>query len=325
MTFERGNVKGRAFGALVRIPEKRLELHRDVFFETLGGTPDAPSSVKYAKVESGSATYDQITEKVELHTSVKVFAETSNGSTDITARDANVFLVTDGSGSRDANKIELFGDVSIKASQEGKSPIDISSAYVLFEKDADRFTLKENVDIVSSESGKPLNISASSAIYEHGGGKVFLEGGAQVTQAADFIRGDRIDAELTSENSLKSASSQGNAYLKQVTPDRTTEISAAELYASFGNGQNLTDAKAVRDVRVLLLPVNVVDYAKVTLSAPSEARVMFKSPGRIEKMETEGRTSIDLEAPDNVSDAANKRVTADRVRAIFSGDGSALS
>jgi lipopolysaccharide export system protein LptA len=324
VNFERDNVKGRAFGALVNVPEKRLELHHDVFIETLGGSAGAPSSVKYASLNAGSATYDQKAEKIELRGSVKIAADTTDGLADIAATTANVYLSSDGAAGRDAKRIELFQNVAIKAEQKGRPPTNISSEYALFEKDIDKFTLRDAVSIATVESDKPVNVTANSALYERPHGKVFLEGNAQVTQSGDLVKGDRINAELSTANSLKFASVKGNSYLKQAAADRVTEISAADLDAAFNDQQQLTQAHAVGNVVVLLVPVNVVDYSKVSLSAPSSANVTFKSAGRVDKMETAGRTIIQLYAPDNVVDGSNKRVTADSVRALFNDDGSAL-
>lgn len=324
VVFERGNVKGRSFGALVDIPGKRLALHRDVFIETLGASAGDPSSVKYASINAGSAVYDQLAEKIELRDSVKIVADSASGSADIASNGANVFLVAENAGGRDAKRIELFENVVIKAGQSGGSPTNINSGYALFERDIDKFTLRGGVTIVASEGEKPINVTASSAIYEHGNGKIFLEGNAQVTQAGDLVKGDRINAELTPANSLKFAWAKGNSYLRQTAPDRTTEITASELDAAFDGQQKLTQSKAVGGVSVLLVPVNVVDYSRMTVTAPNAAHVFFKSAGRVDKMYTDGRTAIQLEAPADVPDAANKRVTADTVRAFFNADGSAL-
>ena len=322
--FERGNVKGRSYGGLVNVPAKRLELHRDVFIETVGGTPEAPSTVKYASINAGSAVYDQLAEKIELHDSVKIVAESASGSADIASVSATVYLVADDASKRDAKRIELFQNVAIKADQVGKQPVNINAGYALFERDIDKFTLREAVNIATAENDKPVNVAASTAIYERLRGKIFLEGGAQVTQAGDLVKGDRINAELTPTNSLKFASAKGNAFLQQAARDRTTEISAGVLDASFDDQQQLTSANASGGVSVLLVPVNVVDYSKVTMTTPNAAHVAFQAAGRVDRMTSEGRTSIRMEAPDSVPDAANKRVTADTVRAFFNSDGSAL-
>ncbi len=42
-------------------------------------------------------------------------------------------------------------------------------------------------------------------------------------------------------------------------------------------------------------------------------------------MQTDGRTTVAMFAPNNKPDAANKKITADTVKTVFSGDGKNLS
>ncbi|HSU25505.1 MAG TPA: LptA/OstA family protein, partial [Pyrinomonadaceae bacterium] len=66
---------------------------------------------------------------------------------------------------------------------------------------------------------------------------------------------------------------------------------------------------------------NPAEYSKVTMSAASAIRVFFKGEGAIERMLTQGRTTIKLDAPSGQADAADKRITADTVKTIFDSAG----
>src|SRR5829696_956388 len=69
--FERETIRGRAFGAVVKVAEKKLELLRDVELETFESAELASSNVKQASVKAGYAVYDQSSETVELRGGVQ--------------------------------------------------------------------------------------------------------------------------------------------------------------------------------------------------------------------------------------------------------------
>ena len=61
--FERENVRGKSFGATVKMGEKRLELLKDVEIEVFESPELAKSNIRYAKVNAVSASYDQAADK----------------------------------------------------------------------------------------------------------------------------------------------------------------------------------------------------------------------------------------------------------------------
>ncbi len=328
--FERENVRGRSTGAIVKVREKRLELLRDVVVETFESSELAQSNISSAKLNSGHAVYDQLNEKIELHDGVTISLtsrnKTNNASqtADVRSGRANVFLIEKNEGSRDVKKLELFENVQIDTRQSDGKPTKINSGYALYEKDIDRFDLKNGVHIVTVEDDAPTNIRSNTAIYEQTNGKIFLNGEAEITQGSDLIKGDNITAELFANRKLKNSHVRGNAYLKQSNADRMTEISGNELNAAFNDIQKLLNANLIGSGTAVLTPSNPVEYAKVTLSSPKAINVFFKGDGLLERMQTDGRTTIQLNVPDNAPDSANKRITADSVKTFFNTSGKDL-
>lgn len=319
--FERENVKGKAFGAVVRSAEKKLELLKDVEITTF--EPANGANAKQATVKTGYAMYDQTAETIELRDGVDAHVVASSGNSDVRSDSAIAFLVKkpDGNG-RDLKKLELHGNVAIVANRPNNPPTNIHSGFALYERDIDRFDLRDGVRIETTSDNKATNITSSTAVYEQTNRKIYIDGNAEVSQGTELLKGDHIYAELYPANKLKLSTIRGNAYLRQATAERVTEVSANELNAFFNERQQLMNANATGSSRAVLTPVNATaDYSQVTMTAPTAIRLEFKGEGLLEKMTTDGRTTIQLDVPGGAADAANKRVTADTVRTFLNADG----
>ena len=365
--FERENIKGKSFGAIVKVAEKRIELLKQVeinAFALNSNDQMTRNSLQSAKITANYAMFDQLNGKVELNedvfinitptgenanlqqpTDIKsnrataVFVEKEikqidlNGNVDVYQKpSANIAKWTRTKANKASAKIdkelkrlELFENVQIETTQNTEKPTKINSGYALYEKDIDRFELKNGVSIVTIEDAKPTRIKSNDAIYEQANGKIFLYGNAEVTQGNDFIKGDNLIAELFPSKKLKLADAKGNAYLKQISPDRTTEINANNLSAFFNENNHLQTANAIGNGNAVLIPSKPDEYSKVSLSAPNAIRLNFKGEGLLEQMLTEGRTTIALDAPNNAPDSADKKLTADTVKTIFNANGKDLA
>lgn len=323
--FERENIRGRSFGAVVKVAEKRLELLRDVDIQTFESPEFAKSNVEQSHIKAGYAVYDQLNEKIELQQSVHVTAVRGTRNADVQSDRANVFLVAPESGGRDVSKIELFDNVLINTQESNGRPTKISSGYALYQRQIERFDLKNDVNIITVEDEKPTVIKSSSAVYEPAAGHIQLNGAAEITQGNDYVKGDEVTADLYPSKKLKNAAARGNAYIRQAAADRTTEISSAELNAAFNDNQQLVIANSLGGSNAILTPVSKTDYSKVTLSAPRAIHAFFKGEGLFEKIVTDGRTTIQLDVPNTDSDSANKKVTADSVKTFFNADGKDIS
>ena len=319
--FERESVRGRSFGAIVKVAEKQLELLKDVEIETFSTPELAASNVKQGSVKASYAIYNQPAETIELRGGVQGNVVAESGSSDVNSDRAVVFLVEKTDGGRDVKKLELHDNVSIVANRPNSGPTNIQSAYALYERDSDRFDLKNGVRITTSADGKPTNITSDSAVYEKANLKIYIDGNAEITQGSELLKGDHIYSELYPANKLKFSNIRGNAYLRQTTEERTSEVSAHEMTAAFNDNQQLTSANATGDSRAVLTPANATEYSKVTMTAPKAIQLAFKGEGLLDKMSTDGRTTIQLDVPSGTADAANKRVTADTVHTYFNSDG----
>lgn len=260
-------------------------------------------------------------DKIELSGDVFVHIKPTSANPKWTKTRANRAVA----GIKDELKrLELFENVEIESTQNNSRPTRIRTEYALYEKDSDRFELKKGVEIVTIEDDQPTRITAAEAVYEQSGGKIFLTGNAEVTQKNDLIRGDSLTAFLLPNKKVLSAYVRGNAYLKQSTAERTTEVTADELNAVFDDGQDLKKAYTKGDSRAVLIPSRTDTYTRVTLETPTAIRLDFQK-GMIAQMETEGRTTISLNSPNTTPDSSNKKLTADSVRTVFDANGRDLT
>lgn len=325
--FERFNIRGKSFGATVNVREKRLELLRDVQIQTFDSPELAQSGASSGRLNAGNAIYDQLGERIEFHNSMNAsLTKTStNGqpqTADVRSGHAVAYLEAHSGNNPTFRKIELFDDVQIDRRQADGKPTKIRSGYALYEKEADRFELKENLHIITVEDESPTDIRAASGVYEQTLGKIQLNGGAEITQGANFVRGDNIFAELFLNKRLKHARVLGNALVMQTTAERTTEVTGSELNAKFNEAQRLQNADVSGTGTAVLTPtVPAADYSKMTLSAQNSINVLFKNDGLLNRILTDGRTTVRLDVPDNSADAANKILTADTVKTQFNDSG----
>lgn len=325
--FERDLVRGKSIGANVKLAEKHIELTRDVEIETFESKESFSSNIREARITSGSASYDQVREKIDFRGNVAANILSKNKKTgapqtiDVHSMHASVDFVKEAGKDPKLKDLELFDNVRIETSENGANSTKIESGYALYDKDADRFALKNSVHIVTAENKKPLALRANEATYEQTAGKIALSGSVEIIQGIDYLRGDTMNAELYPNKKLKSSVVTGNAFLRQAAPDRTTEISANELNAAFSDDQAMQVANAVGQSNAVLIPNHADDYLRVTLTAPRAIRVLFKGEGLVDRMLTDGRTTIRLDAVYSGNDAANKTVTADTVKTFFNDNG----
>ncbi|MDQ3714099.1 MAG: LPS export ABC transporter periplasmic protein LptC [Acidobacteriota bacterium] len=363
--FSRENVMGKSLGAIVKTKEKTLELLNDVeIVANGGGTSEfANSNFQQAKIAAGHALLNQADGKIDFNQNVNISitpneSDASSQPTDIKSDRATAFFVNkeikkiDLNGNVDVHQkptsanvkwtktranravanfdkelkqLELFENVFIETASSDGKPTQIKTNYAVYQKDADKFELKNGVEIATAQDNKQTIIKSSEAIYEQANGKVFLYGAAEITQGADYLKGDNLTAELSPNKNLKNARVKGNAYLKQAAPERTTEISGDELNAFWGDNQQLKIANALGASNAVLIPAKTDEYTKVTLSAPNAIKLNFNGAGLLEQMQTEGRTTVAMTAPTGRADASNKRLTADTVKTLLNAGGKDLA
>ncbi len=323
--FERKNVKGKAFGATVNVKEKKLELLRDVEIETFDSPELAATGTSSSKLNAGSAIYDQTNEKIELHNSVRAIVSSNKTRTaDIRSGRAIAYLEPGDGENRTLKRIELFDNVHIDSREADGKPTKIDSGYALYQNDADRFELKNGLHIITVEDESPTDIKAANGVYEQSSGKIHLAGGAEITQGANFVRGDSIYAELFQNKKLKLSRVLGSALIRQTTAERTTEVSGAEVNARFNEEQKLQTADVAGTGSAVVTPSKAGEYSKMTMTAQKSINVLFKTDGLLSRIITDGRTTVKLDVPDSSEDTANKLLTADSVKTLFNDSGQDL-
>jgi len=325
ISFERDNIRGTAVGATVKMADKKLELRQDVEIETFESADKMAAGVKYAKLNAANAVYDQNTNSIELSGGFKAKIEADGRKSDVTAGSAVAWLSgndTDPSG-RDLTKLELFDTVHIVSNDGKMTTIDAGNA--IYEKLLDRFELKDGARIVTQQDSTKTEIQSQNAVYDRKALKATLNGAAQVAQGSDYVKGDSMVVDLFPSEEIKHAVVSGNTYLKQTAPDRLVQASANELTVDYGAPSKLRNARAVGNSRAEIVPTTISDYSKATLTTPRNISIDFKGAGLLAAMTTDGRTTIQLDAPGNAPDAATKRVTADTVKTYFHDSGQDLS
>ncbi|HTH51798.1 MAG TPA: LptA/OstA family protein, partial [Pyrinomonadaceae bacterium] len=315
--FERDNIKGKSFGATVRVADKQVDLLKDVEIESFESPELMRSGVRYAKLNSASAMFDQLQNRVELNGGISAKIDEKGNSSDIAASRAILFL-----GGEQQNptlkKLELWDNVHIVSTRPATT---IDAGYALFDKDAQRYELKNGAHVVTTAQDKPTDIRGSEIVFEQAAHKAVITGSGEVTQGADYVKGDAIFADLFDDNKLRHAIVRGNALAKQTT-DRTTTVSASEINVSYNDSKVLSDANAIGDSRVEIVPTDLnARYSRVVTTAVRGIGLSFKGEGAIEALRTDGRTTINLNVPNTDAKAANKRLTADTVKTVFQQNG----
>lgn len=323
------------------------------------------AKIESAKIDSQRAFFDQVGEKIKLDGAVVISLVPNGGSdgnlkqpTDIktdhamafftdkeirkidlqgnvfvyqkpTAKNSNWIKLNANRAIATVNiqleKLELFDKVYIESKTGKAEPTQIRSKNAVYYKRAETFELEDNVEILTVQDSKKTRITSSTAVYEQTKGKVFLNGNAMVEQGSDLIKGDAIKADLFPDKTIKYAEAFGSAFLRQKTAERTTEISASELNATFGEGAKIRDANALGNAEAIIIPAGAADYTKFSLLAPKAIDLDFRNDGSLSNLKTQGRTTIKLNAPNNSPDSANKTLTADTVNTSFRSNGNELT
>lgn len=322
--FERGGIKGTSIGASVNAGAKSITLAKDVSIE-INADPADVAHNSATKIKTGSAIYDQVSETIKMNGGVNIVSTEQSAAgrktVEITSADGVVRLTKIEASTHDLLSAELFRDVGITVVETGSQTTKISSGYAKYDRLPDRFDLSENVNIVTAEGEQPTTIRANNAVYERTAGKLALNGGAEIVQGAEIVKGETINALLSKSGSLKSAVVRQNAYLKQTQPERILEISGNEVNAEFEANGQIKNASSVGGSTVKMSPTTAGQFTLLTLSAQRSIKAFFKSAGSLGEILTEGRTTIVLTAPNNGVDSADKKVVADTVKTEFAADG----
>lgn len=301
-----------------------IDLTENVFIGIIpsgsGSELSQPTDINASRAKVQFA--DRAIRSVSLTGAVRIEQKATAANTRwMKARSDHAVAAIDG----ELKRAEMHDGVEIDSGSADSGPTKIMAVDAIYEKDADRFELHRSVRIVTQRADGTTNITAENAVYEQSLGRIALSGGAEVENGRELVKGDAINALLFPDRSLQSASARGSAYLRQATAERTTEISAPEVSAVFGDDNQLRSAATVGATSATLTPSTVADYSKVMLQAPRAMKLAFRAAGLLERMTTEGRTTIRMNAPAGAADAADKTLTADNVTTVFNPGGRDIS
>jgi len=321
--FERANVSGQAVGANVDVANKRLHLLRDVDVDVNSDETGSASSVKNAKFKGGSATYDQAANTLEVNGGMEAHMVSPDGfrNTDLRAQRTIASLTPSDNKTQPSLKtIELFDDVWVETKERGARQSTMETAYAFYDKAADRFVLKNGVHMITG-ADETTDLRSGDAIYEQTAGNLKLGNGAEITRGTGYVKGDTLYAVLSAAKKVTNSRAVGSAYLRNAAAERITEITADELTADFDDAQQPVNAKAIGNARAVVTPTEATDYTSVTINSKGSLTATFRAGGLPSVMKTDGRSTIQLNAPNGVTDAVNKRVTADTVNVTFNDNG----
>jgi lipopolysaccharide export system protein LptA len=315
--FERENIKGRSVGARVYAMEKRLQLLKDVNVEMAGG------GLKSGSFSGNTAEYDHGANRLEVIGNISSDLTASEGdrNSKIKADRLVAMLVPqEGKTQAELRTIELFSNVWIENIQAGARQSTIETAYALYDRPADKFVLKNGVHIVAGATD-PSDIRSSDAVYEQGSGNIQLTGNAEVTKGGGYLKGDTLHAILNGQKHITSSDIHGNAYVKNTSPERSTEIWAGVLSARFDDLQQVQDAEASGNAKAIVTPTGNASYTAATISTAGSLKAGFKAGGAPSVMTAKDRATIQLNVRGGTTSAANKRLTADTVNVLFNENG----
>lgn len=363
--FKRKNVSGSSYGARVDIGNESIELNKDVEIRAFASNEgdETDLDLKTATLRAGYGFINGKAESIQLRNSVAISLIPAPGSglnkpTEINSNSALVQFIereirrielegdvrvrqdpvrNENSSiktkSRSAEalieggiaRLSLFGDVFIESVREGGKPLQAMSDSAVYQRSNLTYELRDSVRISASNQSGPVHASAAHATYRQASGDVTLNGLAQVSQGGQLVKGNVIYAKLSAGNDLEFAKVENNAYLKQNSNGRFSEVFSDTISAWFANGKVLKKAEARGRTRVEVLPDDKKDYSKFRMVTPKGLDLSFADTGTISGMTTLGRSTLYLDAGTAGSSTSDKRLTADTVKTEFRPGGNELA
>ena len=311
--FQRLNLNGTSFGAIARIAEKRVELNRDVrlTIQTNGET---------STVNAGYASYDQQNEKIDFEQGVRMEIVSADGSdrSNLQSGRMGVLLSTNGQV-RALHRVDLWDSAYLETTRNGKL-YAVRSGSATYLRPGERLELVGGVSIESEDTVSPFTITAENGVFERAIGKVTLAGNSQVVRGTDLVKGDNLVAHFRADNSIENVEIEGNGYIRQVSPDDTTEVSSPKLVAVFAEDGSLRRASTFGQSEIRHVPTNQAE-GSFSIASANSSHSVFRGPGQFESFGSEGRTTIKFDSADNGSNSSNKQVSADTLKTSFHSDG----
>ncbi len=335
LVFERGNIKGSANAAKVNIGEQKLELLSNVEIETADISNNGSDS--FSKTTAQYALYDHKAEKITLTGNVEsLFTDQKNGATETAKTNTDRMIISlkrsldEGelgeslSDGMNVDRVDMNGNVAIDVVQGGAVATKIRAANATHIRSESYYELAGTASIERFSGPNTSTVGGDTISYFESSAKAIVNGNAKAAQGTSAIAGGRIVADFFPDRNLKTIVVTAPAVLIDISEDRTTDVRANDLTANFNQQGFVQTAKASGSPVAILKPVNESAYTKVTMNSGRSIDLTFRAGNAIEKMISDGRTTIRMDVPNNAEDSANKVVIADTVRTFFRADGKNL-
>lgn len=245
--------------------------------------------------------------KIDLVGNTEIFAKATSANPEYTKINSQQSTAIFEQELQNAN---ATGNVYIETNKNGK-PSKIRAQNAVYDKPTDKFDLKNDVEIITVEDNQPTVARSAEAIYEQTAGKIFLNGGASITKGNDLVKGDNIFAQLYPNQKLQYSQSKGNAYLRQVKPDGTTEITGNEINANFAENEIARNAIARENAYL-----KQTTPQKTTEIRGNELTANFNPNGQPQNAIAKGNGYLKQTSPEKTSE-----VRGNELNAIFDGNG----
>jgi LPS export ABC transporter protein LptC len=184
-TFSRGNVNGKAFGAIVKIKEKQLQLLKDVDFAIVD-----EGEVKTGRITSGRAVVEQSERVATFEENVIANVVPKEGD----PTEARASKIVARFGENAIERLEMFDNVSVV--QKGDS---LASAYAtaFFGPKLEKVELQGDVAIKTSQNSRNTNARSRNAVAFFGSGleRAEMSGSVEIDSAAEGQSPSKIRSE----------------------------------------------------------------------------------------------------------------------------------
>jgi len=209
-----------------------------------------------------------------------------------------------------------------------------STGAIVYQK-SKKFELKKDVEVVvaprrgtsvqvqPSLRSRPVTIKSDHGVFEQESLKLTLVGGVTAEQERDIMSGDAFYATLNNEKRLEKLEVRGNSYLRAMDEGRAAEVHAIDMDFFLDKDQRLEHAVAMKDTVARSLDAD----ADMQISGASLLDLKFQAQDQrslLQEMLADGRSVVTLSAPKSKANdprAANKRLTADKVKLTWHSSG----
>ncbi|NOT64364.1 MAG: LPS export ABC transporter periplasmic protein LptC [Acidobacteria bacterium] len=299
----------------------RHELEKVVLVSYL---PNGPEGKEESKLEAERGVYYQQAGQVECTGNVKlVNSDGAEITTQLLRYDQNTEVATT--------------DQPVQFKRGEVSGTSVGAIYYVKTKVAD---LVKDAHLirqhpVKDKPGPPTELTAQHLIYDALKGEAFAQGNATITQGGQTAKADSIKGFLdVKTQQLKNAELRGNAYLKEVTPQKTSEIQSRDMDFFFDERQELKQAVAVGGAQGRSLEK---DAPRELKAERIEANYVPTKDGSVlQTLNTQGRTTLkiiaadetqkpDPKAPAIVVRSSERVLESDTVSSVFQPDGKYLA